>query len=763
MSRAVPAGEVRGSLEIEAAVRQILDAGLGQGRSVIEPEVAAWLPDIATDMRRRIVDNPDFGEGTFIGKLEAQLDGAPRATYLLTAELLYVHAAPLWPLTESKKRERIRSVLSWLQPPAQLPPDLDAALGVPGVFNGGVGFNVGIWRQVGWLLSFVEHWWRQPDADRAAALHDPWAFREIVAAMSADQPGIRNALLYLAFPRTFPPTVNQDHKRAIRNAFASVIDGATGNDPVSIDRDLAAIRDHHRTELGKEVDYYQEPFGSQWQKPSDEAERAWLVRPRLGGGALVARWRREGFVSLAATHLSEVPSGADRQQVRAAVEEGYQHLDYAQRLALATEYHAFLTGMKVNDLVTAVIDDHLHVGVLTGDPRYGSDPEARLQRAVAWSAAPPVSIAELPAPLPAQLAHQGTVVDLTRAYAPIAQLIHTESDTPDESVPAEPLVIESSGRPALPAATPELATSLHTDLDWLQRVIDLLTDRQQIVFYGPPGTGKTYIARALAAHLADADAVRLVQFHPSYSYEDFFEGYRPVAGNAGSVGFALHPGPMRALASEAQADPSRPYFLIIDEINRANLAKVFGELYFLLEYRRDAIRLQYSPGESFTLPENVFLIGTMNTADRSIASLDAAMRRRFAFVELHPNEPPVRDLLPRWLAALGKEGDDRAALLAALNAEIGTEDRDYQLGPSYLMTPDAERENGLERIWEHSILPLLESTTTAGSLDNTFMSDLGSQRSAPRPRPIRRLPPSRDHLRRKRPTWCRGGSRRETR
>ena len=218
MSRAMAAGEVWGNLEIEAAVRRILDAGLGSGRSVIEPEVAAWVPDIAADMRRRIVDNPDAGEGTFLGKLKIQLDGAPRATYLFTAELLYVQAAPLGNLTASTKRERIRAVLSWLQPPAQLPPDLDTALGVLGVFNGGVGFNVQIWRQVGWLLSFVEHWWRQSDAGRATALHDPWAFREIVAAMSADQPGIRNALLYLAFPRTFPPIVNQDHKRAVRNA-----------------------------------------------------------------------------------------------------------------------------------------------------------------------------------------------------------------------------------------------------------------------------------------------------------------------------------------------------------------------------------------------------------------------------------------------------------------------------------------------------------------------------------------------------------------
>jgi 5-methylcytosine-specific restriction protein B len=147
--------------------------------------------------------------------------------------------------------------------------------------------------------------------------------------------------------------------------------------------------------------------------------------------------------------------------------------------------------------------------------------------------------------------------------------------------------------------------------------------------------------------------------------------------------------------------------LIIDEINRANLAKVFGELYFLLEYRSKWIHLQYNPAEAFRLPKNLFLIGTMNTADRSIALLDAAMRRRFPFVELHPDEPPVRDVLRRWLKA-GNHGTERADLLAALNEAIEDTDRDFKIGPSYLMRPEAAIPSGLERIWRHDILPLLE-------------------------------------------------------
>ena len=702
MGHAISAYEVWGTPEIEAAARRVVDAGLGQGRSVIEPAAAAWAPDVAADLRRRIIDNVDAGGGAFLDKLRAQLDGAPRATYLLAAELLFLQVVPLDNVVDTK-RHRIRSLLSWLQPPAQLPADLDRALGLPGVLNGGPGFDQ-IGPQVRWLLSFVEHWWQQPEPDRVAALEDPWAFRAVVAAMPANQPGIRNALLYLAFPRSFYPIVTQDHKRAIRNAFASVIGGPTGTDPVSIDRDLLAIRTRQLADVGDtDVHWYHEPYLSQWQKLADKGERAWLVRPRQQGADLVVRWRAEGFVSLAATHLGEVPSGAAREQVRVAVENGYQHLDYSQRLSLATEYHAFLSGMKVDDLIATVVDDHVHVGVITGDPEYTGESDARLRRLVAWAAGEPTAVADLAAPLPEELAQQGTVVDLTAALAVVSRLVRTEPDEPDEA-PPQPDPVPPTGPPPLRAATAELGARLHTDVNWLQRIIDLLAARQQIVLYGPPGTGKTFVARALAAHLAEPDAVRLVQFHPSYAYEDFFEGYRPTEDG----GFRLHPGPMRALAAEARADRERAYILVIDEINRANLAKVFGELYFLLEYRNDAIRLQYSPQDSFTLPPNVFFIGTMNTADRSIALVDTAMRRRFAFVEMHPEEPPVLDLLTRWLAANGKDGDERAGLLAALNAEIGAEDRDYKIGPSYLMTPDAEAEGGLDRVWEYSILPLLE-------------------------------------------------------
>lgn len=256
-----------------------------------------------------------------------------------------------------------------------------------------------------------------------------------------------------------------------------------------------------------------------------------------------------------------------------------------------------------------------------------------------------------------------------------------------------------------PAASEGLARRVFIGTEWLDRTLAVLHRRKQIIFYGPPGTGKTFIARALADHITGGDGgVRLVQFHPSYSYEDFFEGLRPSTRD-GALAYTLQAGPMKRIADDAAKNPELNYVLIIDEINRGNLAKIFGELYFLLEYRDERVSLLYEPETTFALPANVYIIGTMNTSDRSIALMDAAMRRRFAFIELHPGDTPVAQVLPSWLQA-----NDLPAqvgeLFALLNDRI--EDRDFRIGPSYLMARDGDLSPArLDEIWTFEVLPLL--------------------------------------------------------
>lgn len=250
----------------------------------------------------------------------------------------------------------------------------------------------------------------------------------------------------------------------------------------------------------------------------------------------------------------------------------------------------------------------------------------------------------------------------------------------------------------------DLATSLYLDSEgsgWLRETIDALQEKRQLILQGPPGTGKTFQALAIANFLAGSKArVTTVQFHPGTSYEDFVQGLRPdVSGNAA---FSVVDGPLLKLARTAAAEPDETFVLVIDEINRGNVAAVFGELYFLLEYRDDAVTLTY--GEEHTLPENLLIIGTMNTADRSITSLDAALRRRFYVRDLRPQQPPVDGSLRRFLDDRAPALNWLADLLDRANSLIG--DQDQFVGPSHFMSAKPT-EQAARRAWEYSVQPTL--------------------------------------------------------
>ena len=266
-------------------------------------------------------------------------------------------------------------------------------------------------------------------------------------------------------------------------------------------------------------------------------------------------------------------------------------------------------------------------------------------------------------------------------------------------------------------ALADAADELLCDLSFLEDIVELLEDKGQVILYGPPGTGKTYFARRLAWTLTgiqddeeyeENGPYSLVQFHPAYSYEDFFEGFRPRVED-GQLTYKLTSGPLVRLAQRAEENPQERHVMVIDEINRANLPRVLGELLYLLEYRDEWTQTLYRPDEGFTLPSNLWFIGTMNTADRSIALIDAAMRRRFHFVPFFPNHGPTAGLLHRWMQRNSPEQEWVAGLVDKVNTDLAEQmGGDHSLiGPSHFMKSDLDKD-GLRRIWEYNIEPLIE-------------------------------------------------------
>lgn len=259
-------------------------------------------------------------------------------------------------------------------------------------------------------------------------------------------------------------------------------------------------------------------------------------------------------------------------------------------------------------------------------------------------------------------------------------------------------------------------TTEYTKKDFLEEVFisedkydemyAVLMRKQNIILQGAPGVGKTFAAKRLAYSIMGAkndDHIQFVQFHQNYSYEDFVEGYRPAAS-----GFVRTDGIFKRFCKDAADAPDEKFFFIIDEINRGNLSKIFGELLMLIEkdYRGQAATLPYS-GRSFTVPKNLYIIGMMNTADRSLAMIDYALRRRFSFVDMEPGFDTKG-----FKEYLSSKGNTTMGALVEkveeLNEDIKqTLGKGFCIGHSYFVFDEPCSDTLLRSIVKYDILPML--------------------------------------------------------
>lgn len=446
------------------------------------------------------------------------------------------------------------------------------------------------------------------------------------------------------------------------------------------------------------------------------AEREyWLLAPGQGA-SLWDIWYERGIGGLGWNDMGDLSEYESKEAI----------VDYMPDLcpdsgpaAVSPMLWEFAHVMKPGDVVFAKLGLHKVCGwgIVAGDYRYDENEEPfHSLREIEWRDASEVSM-----PTGVQL----PLKTLTRMTT--KQIFLDSMADGFEGVPG----LGGRGRPAgetgsgtrIAGTAYEFADAM-ADLfmpeEQVQLCVDLLRRKKNIVLQGAPGTGKTFVAKRIAHLLMgrkDNSRVQMVQFHQSMTYEDFVQGFKPGVDG----GFKLEDGSFHKFVSAALAKPDVPFVFIIDEINRGNLSKVFGELMMLIEPDKRssdfAIPLSYSsdPEATFYVPSNVHLIGTMNTADRSLSMVDYALRRRFAFVELEPGfQSPV---FAQHLIAAGASNELVAEIrqrMKLLNQAIAGDEsnlgRGYQIGHSFFVPTDGQVANAewLKQILLFEINPLIE-------------------------------------------------------
>ena len=641
-----------------------------------------WTSTLLGELDQRFVKNLDAGEGDFLSKLKVQLsEGSPDCRQLM-AESLWLTLLFPSNVGAAKKRENVLEIWSWSgEALGATHPLLENSV-LEGIGSAGTAYNTHRWRELVFLIGALRDFKARDASDRKQIASDPWAFSSWLSGLpEARHRQLIHILPHLLFPDTFERISSEGDKRLILAGFGDTTEKEIKKwSTVEIDRSLLELRSRLEDEHGADIDFYQDEFEAQWKNQTRNWLLSWnpsrwtwdtLAADRattISGDKADNCWRCSSSKPREGDRVFLIRTGSPPKGVVAVgkvTRAPYEAEHWEQARADAGETTRFV------DVAFDSVRDATTDGIVPLEQLQSREPGQE------WN--PQSSGIEIKAKAARSLER------LWKALPPIV----LDATTPGDDVAT------GDGSPK------KLAPPLN------------------LILYGPPGTGKTYrLKNDYLPRYQDetGDRFEFVTFHQSYAYEDFVEGIRPVTEN-GAVTYEVRPGVLKRLCDRARRTPDKRFALFIDEINRGNVAKVFGELITLVEVdkriRIDAlgnrlasckgleVTLPYS-GERFGVPANVDVIGTMNTADRSIALLDSALRRRFRFEELTPK--------PELLETIDdSEGNaiDLRQLLQAMNARLSRLlHRDQTLGHSYFYHVKSFDE--LRRVFAREILPFLQ-------------------------------------------------------
>lgn len=733
-------------------------------------DIQLWTPENLAYLDEHFVQNPDEGARGFIEKLHDQLAPTPPRVKQLAAEILWILYLSVSDsaMKGATKRVQIRQVWEWSGEPLPDSPMLGKPLDT-GFAHPGTGFQTNRWREFAFVVQLVRDWKVVSWPERKQINADPW---RVAAWVDRHPAGVnrqfRHMLLYLLFPDHFERVMTGSHKEQILKKFGQrfgVSPDVNFRDRTAVDHALHALRprleDHYKAEI---VDPYEIPMRGdwldapaggdpgggasggttllevrEWQRARFGENRVWLLAP--GDGArLWPELYRDNVAAIGwddLTQLGELRSYPEVYDALRALYGGNPTND-------ANACWQFAHVVKPGDVIISKQGRSvlLGYGQVVGEYQYDeSRSEYRHVRKVNWVR---TGRWTLPSehrmvvktltdmtPYPAWLRAAFGLMDGAEppiVSPPTPPNGHTDglenrdgasgAGSPPSGV-GEPAPKTAGGaapagrarpnaRPVQPFGVEQALSELFVPQEQFTRILDALGRKKNVILEGAPGVGKTFVARRLAWALmgeTDDSRVQMVQFHPSYGYEDFIQGWRPR-----SDGFGLQDGVFYQFSRKAEADPERKFVFIIDEINRGNLSKVFGELMMLIEADKRgpeyAIPLAYSPDELFHVPENLYLLGMMNTADRSLAMVDYALRRRFSFIRLEPAFGA--DQFTNHMTTLGASDAlvERIVIrMTELNQAIAEDPRlgrGYEIGHSFFVPGDGS--GALDDVWYERVV-----------------------------------------------------------